>query len=167
MPNNMKRINCDCNVVEILKDLNFFSLYEIKKCTNDECKKQSQTTTFSSILKNFKDENINKLQKLIDMYDKFEPKEEHCIEDNFNGIIKHEKIYNNMVFISISTQDQSPIPNEIKNCQLGDIPNCICLGEKSLYLRDIIGYYPPLLNTRAIGHYVCFAKRSNTFWEAS
>lgn len=167
MPNNMIRINCDCNVVEILKDLNFFSLSEIKKCSNAECKQQLKMTKFSSLLFNFKNQNMNELQTLMDTYDKFEPKEKSCTVDNCNGIIKSEKIYNNMVFISISSQDQSEIPNEIKNCQLGDIPNFIRIGEKSFHLRGTIGYYPPLSNTRAIGHYVCFAKRSNIFWEVS
>lgn len=40
MPNNMIRINCDCNVVKVLKDLKNFSLSEIKKCSNVKCKQQ-------------------------------------------------------------------------------------------------------------------------------
>ncbi|CAI6355777.1 unnamed protein product [Macrosiphum euphorbiae] len=167
MPNKMKRINCDCNIVEILKDLSIFSLNQIRKCSNTACQKQFATITFPSLLFNFKDEKISELQTLTDKYDRFEANEKHCTEDNCKGNIIYEKISNNMLFIAISCENESPIPNEIKNCQLGDIPNFLRIGEKLLYLRGTIGYYPPLLNTRAIGHYVGFAKRSNIYWEVS
>lgn len=163
----MKRINCDSNVVEILKDLNIFSLNEIRKCSNTACQKQFPTISFPSLLFNFKDEKISELQTLMDQYDQFEPSKKHCTEDYCKGIINHNKIYNSMVFISLSCETKSPTPNEIINCQLGDIPNFIHIKEKTFYLRGTIGYYPPLSNTRAIGHYVGFAKRSNIFWEVS
>lgn len=167
MPNNMKRINCVCNIVEILKDLSIFSLKEIRKCSNISCQKQYPTITFPSLLFNFKDEKISDLQTLMDKYDYFEANEKHCIDENCKGNINHEKIYNNMVFIAISCENDSPIPNEIINCQLGDIPNFIRIKDKTLYLRGTVGYYPSLSNTRAIGHYVGFAKRSCIFWEVS
>ncbi|CAI6369790.1 unnamed protein product [Macrosiphum euphorbiae] len=100
----------------------------------------------------------------MDKYDRFEANEKQT-EDNCKGNIIYEKIYNKMVFIAISCKNESPIPNEMKNCRLGDIPNFLRIGEKLLYLRGTIGYYPPLSNTRAIGHYVGFAKRSNIYWE--
>jgi len=87
MPNKMKRINCDCNIVEILKDLNIFSLNEIRKCSNTACRKQFAIITFPSLLFNLKDEK----------YDRFKANEKHCTEDSCKGNIIYEKIYNNMV----------------------------------------------------------------------
>lgn len=72
-----------------------------------------------------------------------------------------------IVFIKISCQNQNHIPNEIKNCQLRNIPNFIYIREKPLYLRGTVRYYPPLPNIRSNGHYVLFAKRSNIFWEVT
>jgi len=101
----MKRINCDCNVVEILKYLNIFSLNEIRKCSNTACRKQFATITFPSLFFNFKDEKISELQTSMDKYDRFEANKKHCTEDNCKGNIIYEKIYNNMVFIAISCEN--------------------------------------------------------------
>lgn len=167
--NNIIRINCDCNAVEILKRLNVHSMKMMKVCSNIGCPKKEETITFPSLLLNLTNKNIRVLQNVVNEYIAFEPTLRNCIQEKCHGTLRYKKTYNELIFITMSSENlnHTNIPHEVKSCRLNNIPNIIEINKKTIYLRGVIGYYPPLTNTIAIGHYVCFAKRKNVYWEVS
>jgi hypothetical protein len=43
----------------------------------------------------------------------------------------------------------------------------VVINKKSTMLRGVVAYNPPLNGTSALGHYICYAKRSHLYWEVS
>lgn len=116
MPNNMMRINCDCNVVEVLKHLSIYSMKLIKNCSNNNCLNQNIETTFHSMLISFENENIRHLQQKINVYNQFDFVNKTCSEEKCSGLNSYTKMYNNIVFIAVSNLEHKEIlPSEVKN----------------------------------------------------
>jgi len=131
LPNNVVRINCDCNVVQAVKKLNVRSVIEKKICTINNCPKKMNELSFPTILLQFHNESIEYLQIKIDQYVQFESANQICKEiiDNkvCNGNLVYEKFYGplHILSFSCSTDKNQKCPNEFINCMLSEIPNIV------------------------------------------
>ena len=82
--NNIVRINCDCNVIEILEKLNIRSVIEKTICSNDNCLKKTKEFILPSLFFQFHNESINNLQQKINYYTQSEYISKICKELNDN-----------------------------------------------------------------------------------
>jgi len=163
LPNNVVRINCDCNVVQVVQKLNVRSVIEKKICTNHNCLKKIKELSFPTLLLQFHNDSINHLQTKIDQYVQFQPANQICKEiiDNkeCNGSLICTKFYGplHILSFSCSTDKNQKYPNEFINCMLSEIPNIVEINKKTIMLRGIVAYNPPLNGISALGHYICYA----------